>query len=115
MEESKAKRKRMEEAERNKKGTLQSSGSSSEPKNYVANNAVVLRRIETGVFSKIPPELFHHILKFLSSEVTFLHCFCENFVFFFLFLRKIKRNLFTCATLCLRILLSCDCLGIGVD
>lgn len=26
------------------------------------------RRIETGVFSKIPPELFHHILKFLSSE-----------------------------------------------
>lgn len=26
------------------------------------------RRIETGIFSKIPPELFHHILKFLSSE-----------------------------------------------
>ncbi|XP_010251519.1 PREDICTED: F-box protein SKIP31-like [Nelumbo nucifera] len=26
------------------------------------------RRIKTGIFSKIPPELFHHILKFLSSE-----------------------------------------------
>lgn len=25
-------------------------------------------RIETGFFCKIPPELFHHILKFLSSE-----------------------------------------------
>ncbi|XP_058085197.1 F-box protein SKIP31 isoform X2 [Magnolia sinica] len=25
-------------------------------------------QIETGIFSKIPPELFHHILKFLSSE-----------------------------------------------
>lgn len=24
--------------------------------------------IETGIFSKIPPELYHHILKFLSSE-----------------------------------------------
>lgn len=27
------------------------------------------RRIETGLFSQIPPELFFHILKFLSSEV----------------------------------------------
>ncbi|XP_057477259.1 F-box protein SKIP31-like [Actinidia eriantha] len=26
------------------------------------------RRTETGFFSQIPPELFHHILKFLSSE-----------------------------------------------
>ncbi|XP_020523474.1 F-box protein SKIP31 isoform X2 [Amborella trichopoda] len=26
------------------------------------------RHIESGNFSKIPPELFHHILKFLSSE-----------------------------------------------
>ncbi|XP_068634087.1 F-box protein SKIP31-like isoform X2 [Aristolochia californica] len=25
-------------------------------------------QIETGIFSKIPPELFHHIFKFLSSE-----------------------------------------------
>lgn len=25
-------------------------------------------RIETGIFCKIPPELFPHILKFLSSE-----------------------------------------------
>lgn len=27
------------------------------------------RRIDTGVFSQIPPELLFHILKFLSSEV----------------------------------------------
>lgn len=26
-------------------------------------------QIDTGLFSKIPPELFHHIFKFLSSEV----------------------------------------------
>ncbi|KAM7490868.1 hypothetical protein LguiA_033789 [Lonicera macranthoides] len=26
------------------------------------------RRIDTGFFSNVPPELFHHILKFLSSE-----------------------------------------------
>jgi hypothetical protein len=26
------------------------------------------RRIDTGCFSNVPPELFHHILKFLSSE-----------------------------------------------
>jgi hypothetical protein len=26
------------------------------------------RRIETGIFSKVPPELFEHILKFLSCE-----------------------------------------------
>lgn len=30
----------------------------------------VPERIESGIFSKIPPELFHHILKFLSSEVS---------------------------------------------
>lgn len=27
-------------------------------------------RIESGILSKIPPELFPHILKFLSSEVV---------------------------------------------
>lgn len=34
------------------------------------SNGVVPGRIETGIFSKIPPELFRHILKFLSSEVV---------------------------------------------
>lgn len=67
-EEPKAKRKRIEEVESNNQGPKQSSGSSSEPKNCVVNNAVVPRRIETGFFSKVPPELYHHILKFLSSE-----------------------------------------------
>lgn len=33
-------------------------------------------RIDTGSFSKVPPELFHHILKFLSSEV-----WCSLFFF----------------------------------
>jgi hypothetical protein len=75
-EEHKAKRKRIEEAESNNQGTKQSSGSSSEPKNCVVNNAVVPRRIETGFFSKVPPELYHHILKFLSSEVNSLPWFC---------------------------------------
>lgn len=32
-------------------------------------------RMETGNFSKVPPELFRHILKFLSSEV-FVLCIC---------------------------------------
>ncbi|OMO93685.1 hypothetical protein COLO4_16753 [Corchorus olitorius] len=33
-----------------------------------SSNTSVPRRIESGIFSKIPPELFPHILKFLSSE-----------------------------------------------
>ncbi|WOL13204.1 F-box protein SKIP31 isoform X3 [Canna indica] len=42
-----------------------------------------LRQIETGIFSKIPPELFHHIFKFLSSEdliACALVCKFMNFV-----------------------------------
>lgn len=34
----------------------------------------VAKRIESGVFSNVPTELFRHILKFLSSEVLFI-CF----------------------------------------
>lgn len=68
VEEPKAKRKRTDEVDSSKQSTIQCSGSSSKPKNYGANNAMVPRRIETGFFSKVPPELFHHILKFLSSE-----------------------------------------------
>nr|GMC55969.1 F-box protein SKIP31 [Ipomoea batatas] len=33
-----------------------------------SNTLRVPKRIDTGVLSKIPPELLHHILKFLSSE-----------------------------------------------
>lgn len=40
--------------------------SSSSSTAIVSNSMVV--GIETGIFSKIPPELFRHILKFLSSE-----------------------------------------------
>lgn len=60
-EEPKAKRVRVNENENKEEG-----GSSSNNKN---NNRSLLKRIETGLFSKVPPELFPHILKFLSSEV----------------------------------------------
>lgn len=56
-DEPQAKRIRIEE------GTSSSSTTRSK-----SNNKNTLRTIETGIFSKIPPELFHHILKFLSSE-----------------------------------------------
>lgn len=101
VEEPKAKRKRIEEAESTKQDTKQSSGSSSEPKNNGGNNGVVPRRIETGFFSKVPPELFHNILKFLSSEViTSLHWSCGFFFSKFFFLKIIwKRNPFNCGSL----------------
>lgn len=34
----------------------------------IHNDRVKSNRIDSGLFSKVPPELFHHILKFLSSE-----------------------------------------------
>ncbi|KAK9276232.1 hypothetical protein L1049_005763 [Liquidambar formosana] len=57
-EEPQAKRLRVDVEE--DEGTSSSSTSKS-------SNSVPIR-IETGIFSKMPPELFHHILKFLSSE-----------------------------------------------
>lgn len=69
MEEPKAKRKRVEEAEITKEETEQNRSPSLNSKNDNSNKNVVPKTIETGFFSKIPPELFHHILKFLSSEV----------------------------------------------
>lgn len=44
-------------------------------------NNVVPKRIESGIFSKVPSELFPHILKFLSSEV-----FTINKIFISLFI-----------------------------
>ncbi|KAI9083939.1 hypothetical protein K1719_034197 [Acacia pycnantha] len=67
-EEPKAKRKRVEEAEITKEETEQNRSPSLNSKNDNSNKSVVPKTIETGFFSKIPPELFHHILKFLSSE-----------------------------------------------
>lgn len=66
-EEPKAKRKRVTEDESTKGKEI--SDSSRTRKSIVVNNTVLPRRIDTGCFSKVPPELFHHILKFLSSEV----------------------------------------------
>lgn len=63
-EEPKPKRARIEQINPNEEGEVGSvpTTSSSESK------GVVPGRIETGIFTKIPPELFRHILKFLSSE-----------------------------------------------
>ncbi|XP_038896910.1 F-box protein SKIP31 isoform X1 [Benincasa hispida] len=62
-EEPKAKRARIEQISPNEQREVVSvTNSSSQSK------GVVPGRIETGIFSKIPPELFRHILKFLSSE-----------------------------------------------
>jgi len=51
-------------------GCLGATASNTENKNHDSNCKVsaTTGRIETGIFSKIPPELFPHILKFLSSE-----------------------------------------------
>lgn len=38
----------------------------------VNNRVINPRRIDDGFFSRVPPELFPHILKFLSSEVVLL-------------------------------------------
>lgn len=58
-EEPKTKRVRVNENEE---------GGSSVNNNNNNNNKSAPKRIETGLFSKVPPELFPHILKFLSSE-----------------------------------------------
>lgn len=53
-------------------GSCSGSGSDSISNNNNFNNKSEIHsspnRIDTGIFSKIPPELFTHILKFLSSE-----------------------------------------------
>ncbi|KAJ7953285.1 F-box protein SKIP31 [Quillaja saponaria] len=64
-EEPKAKRKRVVENDNNKDDAAKSNMSS---ENCSVSNKMVPRRIESGIFSKIPTELFPHILKFLSSE-----------------------------------------------
>lgn len=38
------------------------------------------KRIDTGIFSHIPPELLYHILKFLSSEVSRIFSICPMFM-----------------------------------
>ncbi|KAF3454203.1 hypothetical protein FNV43_RR04650 [Rhamnella rubrinervis] len=51
-------------------GFLGATASNTENNNHDSSCKVstTTRRIETGIFSKIPPELLPHILKFLSSE-----------------------------------------------
>lgn len=63
-EEPKPKRARIEQISPNEQREVVSVTSSSSQ-----SKGVVPGRIESGIFSKIPPELFRHILKFLSSEV----------------------------------------------
>lgn len=51
------------------KGENLSSGKSDSDSIELKNNSkIVPRRIDSGILSKVPPELFPHILKFLSSE-----------------------------------------------
>lgn len=59
------------------------------------------KRIETGILSKIPPELFIHILKFLSSEVP-LHCFLDVWLLVWLYWDMIKlwQDLVSCSLVC---------------
>ncbi|XVF52229.1 hypothetical protein PTKIN_Ptkin05aG0002400 [Pterospermum kingtungense] len=70
-EEPEAKRlcvgKEEEEEEQKRKGE-EASCSNSNTVQLKNNNNRSVRRIESETFSKIPPELFPHILKFLSSE-----------------------------------------------
>ncbi|KNA24988.1 hypothetical protein SOVF_010630 [Spinacia oleracea] len=50
-------------------GTLKDCGLTVEcSSSSISGDIMVGRRIETGILSKIPPELFQHVLKFLSSE-----------------------------------------------
>lgn len=73
--------------------------------------SVVARRIETGIFSKLPPELFPHILKFLSSEVWNLPA---NFLFLYYFGKMLARPnhqmlwRLWCATFLLQDLMACS-------
>ncbi|XP_022756458.1 F-box protein SKIP31-like isoform X2 [Durio zibethinus] len=71
-EEPEAKRLRVgkedEEEEQKRKGERASCSNSNPGQVKNNNNRSVPRRIESGTFSKIPPELLPHILKFLSSE-----------------------------------------------
>lgn len=53
------------------------------------NNKGEQRRIKSGVLSKIPPELFPHILKFLSSEVTLVLIFIYLSTYLLLMIQNI--------------------------
>ncbi|KAB2634807.1 ABC transporter E family member 2 [Pyrus ussuriensis x Pyrus communis] len=76
-EEPKAKKMRLVDDTAEKDPQFQKSASSSgfvQSKSAIgcsSNSGNSPVRIETGIFSKIPPELFPHILKFLSSEDLF--------------------------------------------
>lgn len=66
--EPKAKRVRSNEIERSKEKEKEKEKEKGKGKEKYSTKP---RRIESGILSKIPPELFPHILKFLSSEVNF--------------------------------------------
>ncbi|GKU96033.1 hypothetical protein SLEP1_g9313 [Rubroshorea leprosula] len=71
-DEPKTKRFRTEENDKvesqSNSGKLNMNPDSVQPNNNSNKKKSVPRSIETGILSKIPPELFTHILKFLSSE-----------------------------------------------
>lgn len=60
-------------------GSLAMSNTFKDRKNGASTSSNTLRapkQIDYGVLSKIPPELLHHILKFLSSEVLLKKIVC---------------------------------------
>ncbi|GLU05221.1 hypothetical protein SLE2022_223330 [Rubroshorea leprosula] len=71
-DEPKTKRFRTEENDKvesqSNSGKLNMNPDSVQPNNNSNKKKSVPRSIETGILSKIPPELFTHILKLLSSE-----------------------------------------------
>ena len=62
--EAQSKEKASNEAINTNEETKEIPGSLSELKNTDAKNIVLTRRIETGIFSRIPPELFPHVHKY---------------------------------------------------
>lgn len=118
MEEPEAKRLRggkddeEEEPKRKGEGASCSNPNPDSGPGQVKNNSSISvpRRIESGTFSKIPPELFPHILKFLSSEVLFIICSLKFLWFFFskvsilisclLYIHMNLQDLVSCSLVC---------------
>lgn len=99
-EEPKPKRARIEQISPNEQREVVSVTSSSSQ-----SKGVVPGRIESGIFSKIPPELFRHILKFLSSEVLRTGLFpsilnASSPFLLFIYLCLLEQDLISCSLVC---------------
>lgn len=84
--EPKGKRVRFQETQEEEKEQNQKKKANNNNNN---NNKGEQRRIKSGILSKIPPELFPHILKFLSSEVTLVLIFIYLCIYLLLMIQNI--------------------------